>query len=132
MRGTNRSGENRHPKPKFETETDAGSTREPSTSDGDADEDGDEDEGGPALSPPRARGPALCEGQPCCPRGTPRGSACRRGSCPSGRISCRRVFGVCSRLRLVAAGPVKVFRMFQCRICERASFRIVNRRIAEG
>lgn len=108
---TKNTTENHHSKPKFETETNASPTRNPTlrtevlmrmetkTMVVKA-----------ALSPLRARGPALCEGPPCCLRGTLQGSICRRGSCPSGRKFCRRVFGVCFRLRLEAVDPVMVFK----------------------
>lgn len=59
----------------------------------------------PAVNRPLNWAPARCGGRPCCPRGTPRAWAGRRGSCPSGRRSCRRASAACSRPRFAAAGP---------------------------
>lgn len=52
-----------------------------------------------------ARAPGRSSGRPCYPPGIPQAWACRHGSCPSGRRSCRPSSAGCSRPRLAAAVP---------------------------
>lgn len=49
---------------------------------------------------------ALSADRPCCPLGTPPVSVCRRGFCPSDRISCPLVFAACFRPRPGVVVPV--------------------------
>lgn len=51
------------------------------------------------------REPEQYGGPPCCPHGIPRGSDDRRGSCPSGRRSCRHASEECCRPQAEGSGP---------------------------